>query len=191
MEALTSWFEGLETLQQVFWGCAIAGSLFFVIQAVLTLIGMDSSDVDVDIPDGDTLDFGGLSLFSIRNLVNFLVGFGWGGVSFYSSVSSPLLLVLIATAAGALFVLMFFFIYKQTKKLEANGAFDIKDCEGKVADVYLRIPAAGQGRGKIQISVNGSVHEIDAMSNGEAIGTGKKVRVVEICDGSSVIVESL
>lgn len=191
MDGLVTWFESLETLQQVFWGCAVAGSLFFLIQAVLTLIGMDATDVDVDIPDGDTLDFGGLSLFSIRNLVNFLVGFGWGGVSFYSSISSPLLLVLVATVVGVLFVLMFFFIYKQTRKLEANGAFDIKNCEGKVADVYLRIPAAGEGRGKIQISVNGSVHEIDAMSNAGAVGTGKKVRVLEVCDASTVIVEAL
>lgn len=191
MEALTTWFESLETLQQVFWGCAVAGSVFFLIQAVLTLIGMDSADVDVDIPDGDTLDFGGLSLFSIRNLVNFIVGFGWGGVSFYPSISSPLLLVLAATVCGVLFVLMFFFIYKQTRKLESNGAFDINDCVGKVADVYLRIPAKGEGRGKIQISVNGSVHEIDAFSNGDAIGTGKKIRVVEVCDASTVIVETL
>lgn len=181
----------MDTLQQVFWGCAIVGSLVFLIQAVLTLIGMDSTDMDVDIPEGDTLDFGGLSLFSIRNLVNFLVGFGWGGVSFYSSISSPLILVLVSTVCGALFILMFFFIYKQTRKLESNGAFDIKNCEGKMADVYLRIPAAGEGHGKIQISVNGSVHEIAAMSNGAAIGTGKKVRVVEVCDSNTVIVSPI
>ena len=186
-----TWFEGLGTLHQVFWGCAIAGSLVFAIQAVLTLLGMDSTDVDVDVPDGDTLDFGGLSMFSVRNLVNFLVGFGWGGVSFYSGISNPYLLVLVAVITGVLFVLMFFFIYKQTRKLESNGAFDIKNCEGKVADVYLRIPAKGEGRGKIQISVNGSVHELDAMSNDGPIATGKKVRIVEICDGSSVIVEMI
>lgn len=191
MGDLMTWFEGLETLQRVFWGCALAGSLVFVIQAVLTLIGMDSTDVDVDVPDGDTLDFGGLSMFSVRNLVNFLVGFGWGGVSFYSGISNPYLLILVAIVTGVLFVLMFFFIYKQTRKLETNGAFDIKNCKDKVADVYLRIPAKGEGRGKIQVSVNGSVHELDAMSNGGPIATGKKVRVVEICDGSSVIVEMI
>lgn len=191
MGDLMTWFEGLGTLHQVFWGCAIAGSLVFAIQAVLTLLGMDSTDVDVDVPDGDTLDFGGLSMFSVRNLVNFLVGFGWGGVSFYSGISNPYLLVLVAVVTGVLFVLMFFFIYKQTRKLESNGAFDIKNCVGKVADVYLRIPAKGEGRGKIQVSVNGSVHELDAMSNDGPIATGKKVRVVEICDGSSVIVEMI
>lgn len=192
MEALTTWFENLETLQQVFWGCALIGSLVFAVQAILTLIGMDSTDIEVDFDGGDTMDLGGgLSLFSIRNLVNFVVGFGWAGVSFYSAIPNHLLLILIAAVIGVLFVLMFFFILKQTRKLESNGAFNISSCEGKVADVYLRIPAAGEGRGKIQISVNGSVHEIDAMSNGEPIGTGKKVRVVEICDNSSVIVSPL
>jgi membrane-bound ClpP family serine protease len=191
MGDLMTWFEGLETLQQVFWGCALAGSLVFVIQAVLTLIGMDSTDMDVDIPEGDTLDFGGLSMFSVRNLVNFLVGFGWGGVSFYSAIPNSYLLILVSVVTGVLFVLMFFFIYRQTRKLESNGAFDIKNCEGKLADVYLRIPAKGEGKGKIQISVNGSVHELDAMSNGNPIATGRKVRVVEICDGSLVIVEMI
>lgn len=191
MGDLMTWFEGLETLQQVFWGCALAGSLVFVIQAVLTLIGMDSTDMDVDIPEGDTLDFGGLSMFSVRNLVNFLVGFGWGGVSFYSAIPNSYLLILVSVVTGVLFVLMFFFIYRQTRKLESNGAFDIKNCEGKLADVYLRIPANGEGKGKIQISVNGSVHELDAMSNGNPIATGRKVRVVEICDGSLVIVEMI
>jgi membrane-bound ClpP family serine protease len=150
---------------------------------------MDSTDMDVDIPEGDTLDFGGLSMFSVRNLVNFLVGFGWGGVSFYSAIPNSYLLILVSVVTGVLFVLMFFFIYRQTRKLESNGAFDIKNCEGKLADVYLRIPAKGEGKGKIQISVNGSVHELDAMSNGNPIATGRKVRVVEICDGSLVIVE--
>jgi len=191
MGDLMTWFDGLETLQQVFWGCALAGSLVFVIQAVLTLIGMDSTDMDVDIPEGDTLDFGGLSMFSVRNLVNFLVGFGWGGVSFYSAIPNSYLLILVSVVTGVLFVLMFFFIYRQTRKLESNGAFDIKNCEGKLADVYLRIPAKGEGKGKIQISVNGSVHELDAMSNGNPIATGRKVRVVEICDGSLVIVEMI
>ena len=38
-------------------------------------------------------------------------------------------------------------IKKQTKKLEHNGAFQIKDCVGKTVDVYLRIPANKGGKG--------------------------------------------
>ncbi len=190
MEALTTWFEALSTLQQVFWVCAGVSSLVFIIQFILTLIGMDSVDMDVDVDTGDTMDLGGgLSLFSIRNLVNFFVGFGWAGVCLETAISSPVVLTLVAVAVGVLFVVVFFYLRKQMFKLESNGAFDINNCLDKTADVYLRIPASGKG--KIQISVNGSVHELDAFSTGDAIPTGAKVRVVEIIDSSTVKVEGI
>ena len=79
-EASMTWLEtyqSMDTWMQVFWGCAIVGSIIFIIQMVLTLIGMDSSDMDVDFDGGDTMDLGGgISLFSIKNFVNFIVGFG-------------------------------------------------------------------------------------------------------------------
>ncbi|MCM1312745.1 MAG: serine protease [Bacteroides sp.] len=192
METFSVWFGGLETMQQVFWVCALAGSAVFVIQLLLTLFGMDSSDIDIDFDAGDTLDLGGgLSLFSIRNLVNFFVGFGWAGVCLHSLISNALLLTLAATAVGLCFVWMFFFIYRQTRKLEANGAFRIEYCKGKVADVYLRIPENRSGRGKVQISVNGSVHELDAMTEGESVTTGSKVRVIDIVGGEMLVVEKI
>jgi hypothetical protein len=190
MEELTLWYSSLDTILQVFWGCAIAGSLVFVIQTVLALIGLDHADMSVDVDVSDTLDLGGgLSLFSIRNLVNFILGFGWAGVSFYEAIENKFLLLLVSVAVGVLFVYLFFWIYKQTKKFEANGAFQIKDCEGKIANVYLRIPANKSGRGKVQISVNGSVHELDAMTSGEAIPTGKSVKIVEVVSNDTLLVE--
>lgn len=192
MESFSIWFSGLETMQQVFWVCALVGSAVFVIQLLLTLFGMDSSDIDVDFDAGDTMDLGGgLSLFSIKSLVNFFVGFGWAGICLHSLIGNAVLLVLAAAAVGLFFVWMFFFIYKQTKKLEANGAFRIEYCKGRVADVYLRIPEKKSGRGKVQISVNGSVHELDAVTEGEAITTGRKVRITDVVGGEMLVVESL
>ena len=76
---------------------------------------------------------------------------------------------------------------KKLSKLEANGAYKIADSVGKTAEVYLRIPERGKGKGKIQISINGSIHELDALSKGEEIPTGAKVKV-EAVEGSTVIV---
>lgn len=192
MESFSIWFSGFETMQQVFWVCALVGSAVFVIQLLLTLFGMDSSDIDVDFDAGDTMDLGGgLSLFSIKSLVNFFVGFGWAGICLHSLIGNAVLLVLAAAAVGLFFVWMFFFIYKQTKKLEANGAFRIEYCKGRVADVYLRIPEKKSGRGKVQISVNGSVHELDAVTEGEAITTGRKVRITDIVGGEMLVVENI
>ena len=54
-----NWFMMLPSLEQVFWVCAMISSFFFVIQLLLTLIGMDSSDVCVDFAGPDTMDLGG------------------------------------------------------------------------------------------------------------------------------------
>jgi len=183
---MLDWFTQLDSTMQVFWACAIVGSAVFLIQALLTLIGMDSDldmDTDVDLGDGDTMDLGGgLSLFSIRNLINFMVGFGWGGVCFAGLISNKILLGIVAVIVGMIFVWIFFVIKKQTRKLESNGAFNIDLCVGKVADVYLRIPAENSGLGKVQISVNGSIHEINAMTDGPELPSGSKVTVIEVVD---------
>ncbi len=50
-----NWFMMLPSLEQVFWVCAMISSFFFVIQLLLTLIGMDSSDVCVDFDGPDKI----------------------------------------------------------------------------------------------------------------------------------------
>lgn len=185
-------YYSLDPMQKVFWGCAVISTAVFAVQLILLFIGIDSeASVDVSF-DGDTTDVGGgFTLFSIKNLVNFLVGFGWAGVCFENMIASPVLLTVVAFAVGALFVVMFFVIYSQTRKLENNGAFKISDTKGKSADVYLRIPAKCAGSGQIQVSVNGSVHEIDALTDGDEIATGTKVKVVCVVDDTTVKVEKV
>ena len=104
-------------------------------------------------------------------------------------IENKWLLTLVAVLVGVAFVLMFFFIKKQTKKLEHNGAFQISDCVGKTVDVYLRIPAAKSGKGKVQVSLNGSVQELEAMTEGDSIASGQKVKVLSVVDGSTVLVK--
>lgn len=187
MESFKIWFEAMPGVLQLYWGCALVSSAFFLLQTVLMLIGMDSADTDVD-----TMDLGGgLSLFSVKNLVNFFLGFGWCGVSFYDRVASPLWLAVLAVATGLLLVVLFLFIVKKMMRLESNGSFRIDECRGGVADVYLRIPSFRQGCGKVQVSVQGSVHELEAVTDGEAIPTGAKVRVQEILDGQTLLVKRL
>ncbi len=180
-------FQNMETLLQVFWVIALVASVVFVIQFILTLVGMDHSDIDVDFDGDGTMDLGdGMNLFTIKNLFGFFVGFGWAGVCLYDSINNDFVRILIALIVGILFVMMFVVIYKQTRKMDRNGAFDINDCIGKTASVYLRIPAGGEGKGKVQISINGSVHEIDALTDEDAIPSGQNVKIVEIVDSETL-----
>ena len=57
-------------------------------------------------------------------------------------------------------------------------------------DVYLRIPADADKSGKIMVSYEGSLHELQAFNAGaEEIPTGAKVHIVEAIDDATVRVE--
>lgn len=192
METLQNWYMQLDGSEQTFWTIALIASGIFLVQAILTMIGMDvHADMDVDIPDGDTMDTGGaVSLFSIRSLVNFFVGFGWAGVTFVNNGMPIWLVYVISIAVGLAFAYLYIFMRKRLMKLEHNGAFKIADCEGLEADVYLRIPAQRTGRGKVQVSVNGSVLELDAVTEGDALASGTRIKIVAV-EGTIVVVENV
>jgi len=86
---------------------------------------------------------------------------------------------------------LFFYILQQFRKLEEDNSFNVQDIKGKEAEVYLRLPPAGQGIGKIQVSHNGSIHEIDAVAKSESLATGDKVMIMEVLPGDVVVVERL
>ena len=215
---ITSWFAQLDTTMQVFWSCAIAASIVFIVQNALMLMGIGGMDSDIDADVGtdfdvhsdfDGSDAGGdlstghsghegtlgpagiFSLFTLRNFINFFLGFGWGGVSFAPVIHSKGWLIFVAFLCGLVFVAVFVLMFRAIMRLETNGAFRISDCVGQTASVYLRIPAAHSGSGKVQISINGSVHELNAFTDGDFLPTGCRVRVTKVIDAGSLLVEKL
>ena len=46
--SLSEWFSNLDPTMRVFWACAIAASIVFVIQNALMLMGIGDMDSDVD-----------------------------------------------------------------------------------------------------------------------------------------------
>ena len=187
-------FNSLEPLQKFFWIIALCASLVFLIQTIMTFVGLGTdADVDAGPMDGsvDSVEDGSLSgVFSFRNLINFLLGYGWAGVLLFDSFEKRLVLQLVAIAVGLVFVLAFVFMFRQVMKLSHDGSFKMQEAVGLKADVYLRIPAARSGRGKVQVSVKGSVHEIDAMTdNREEIATGAQVKIVKVLGDDLLLVE--
>ncbi len=199
MNTFSNWYTNLEPALRAYWTVAILSTLVFAIQMALTLIGIGDTDSDVggtDFADadvnGDTMDTGGaIQLFTIRNMVNFLLGVGWGGVCFYSAIPSRILLAVVAIVCGCILVGAFLLMLRQLMKLESNGAFRISDCVGTACDVYLRIPANRTGQGKVQVSFNGSVQELDAVTDGDALPSGTKVKVVRLIEGRLLLVERI
>ncbi|MCQ2223077.1 MAG: serine protease [Bacteroidaceae bacterium] len=190
------WYNSLDPALRIYWGVAIFASVIFVIQTVMSFVGIGDMDTDASVdvdPSPDAMDdAGAMHLLSIRNIVYFLLGVGWTGVSLWNTIDNRIVLALIAVAVGCLFVAIFLFLFRQMMKLQHNGAFDINDAVGKTVDVYLRIPAAGQGMGKVQVSFNGSIQELDARTDSSAmIPSGAKVRVIDVIDRSVLIVAPL
>jgi membrane protein implicated in regulation of membrane protease activity len=184
--------ENLDPLLKTFWFVAIPTSIIFLIQAIMTFIGVDSSDgLEADF-DGNLSEVDApFQLFSLRNLINFLLGFSWTGISFYTTISNPILLVALSVFVGVLFIYLFFMAMKQIQKLAENNSFNILNALNKTAEVYLTIPENKKGKGKIMISVNGTFHELEAMTEKEKIQSGSVVKVVKIENNNILIVETI
>lgn len=189
MNGLLELFNEQTTLMQVFWGSAIISTAIMLIQTILALIGM--SDLDFEIgADGGLDDCSGADLFTVKNIVNFFVGFGWAGISFRLLVENDWLLIFLSSLVGIAMVLIFILIFKQLMKLESNSAVGAEACVGREADVYLRIPANRSGKGKIQLSINGAAREFDAITDcDEIIPSGSVVTVLELVGKSTLLVK--
>ncbi len=138
---MKEFFSSMDGMQQFYFYIAIGTSIIFIIQTIMTFVGADAdSGVDADFDgnlDGVETPF---QLFSLRNLVNFLLGFGWTGVAFYNTISSKVLLGILAFVVGLIFIAVFFVLMKALMKLAEDNTFKLEDTVGKTADVYMTIP---------------------------------------------------
>lgn len=183
-------FQNMDILLRTFWFIALPVSLLFVIQSIMTFIGIDSghdgsADVDTDVVDGEMA----FHPFTYRNMINFLLGFSWSGILFFNIVQSKILLIALSVFVGMCFVALFFLIVKQVLKLEENNTFTLSSAIGKTGEVYLAIPGEKSGYGKIQISIKGAFHEINALTLGTKIERGMMVKVVSVEGNELLIVE--
>lgn len=173
--------NALEPLNRGFWYVALGASFFFIIQTIFTFIGADSSDTDFD-SEHATSD-SPFQLFSLRNLINFLLGFGWSGVAFYQIIDNKIVITLLAIIFGVIFVLLFLFLIKQILKFTEDNTFRPEYLIGKIGEVYLKIPANKSGKGKVLVSYKGTSHELQAITNeNETINSSEAIRVVAIED---------
>lgn len=186
------YIENLDPLLKTLWFMALPASLIFLIQTVMTFAGVDSHD-------GINADFHGdlhgmdapFQLFTFRNMINFLLGFSWTGISFYNLIDNKIVLIAISFAVGAAFVAFFFMMIRQIERLAEDNSFKIESALQKTASVYLPIPAKKKGTGKIQVSIRGSFRELDAVTENEKIETSAMVKIVKIENNNLVVVERI
>ncbi len=197
-------WNSLSVAMKILWAVTLSASLIFIIQTIMTFLWADADSADFDInTDVDTsVDAGGadvdtsgghssgIGLLSFRNLVNFCLGFGWTAILLQSQVKSTTLLLLIALVVGIALVALVMLLFKWIGGMQQSGNINVYksavDCRGTV---YLTIPAERTGSGKVQITINDSIREYDAVTDGPALKTGTKIHVVDVVSSTTLLVE--
>lgn len=193
---MIAWWNGLETIQQVFALIAIPATLVMLIQTVMLLIGFGDTDGgDVGDIDGDEIFEGvegdGFVLFSVRGIVSMLTVMGWSAVALLETLA-PWLAVSIAVVLGFATLFGMAFLMRAVSKLQSSGNIDVGNAVGKVAKVYIPIPAAGKGCGKVTITLQETYSEFSAITTAsEKLKTGAYVRVVAVDGTGTLVVEPL
>lgn len=191
---MNEWWNALDGFDKTLWLITIAASVVFAVQSIATFVGMDSDGgLDPDISgDGDLDHDGGpFQLFTFRNFVNFFLGFGWTVLSLQDAIGNRAITIGVGVLVGVLLVAAVMYMFVALSKLNQSGNMDINNALNKTAQVYLTIPAHKTGSGKVQINIQGSVHEMDAMTDGDAIPTGGMAKVTAILTDKIVLVEKL
>lgn len=197
---MITWWTSLSTIMQVLWTITLSASLIFVIQTIMTFLGIGGQDFDTDVDGGFDSSFNdgafdadpSMSLLTFRNLVNFCLGFGWTAILLNERIKSTGLLIIVSVIVGVLLVAAVMWIFKWLSGMQQTGNIDVHKsavgCEGKV---YLTVPGGREGEGKVQISINNAVREYDAVTDGDTIPTGRPIRVTEVINDYTLLVEEL
>ena len=199
-----TWFVNLWNsiglLGQIFLTVAIPATVIMALQTILLVIGISfGGDVDSDVDaDGDVdgdfeaHDIAGLRLFTVRGIVAMLAIGGWVGVALCDADAHPAVSVICATVSGLLALFIAAYVIKLSLRLQDDGNMTVKNAVAHTATVYIPIPPARSGTGKVTMNLQERFVELDAMTDSnEKLSTGTMVQVVSVTDKNEVIVRPI
>ena len=191
---MLEFFEGLSVIGKVFWSTALLGSALLVVILIMSLMGGDmDGDMEADGTDFDADDGGvGFQFFTFKNLVAFFTIFGWTGISCLENGFSNGLTIIISTIAGLIMMALTSLLFYWMSKLAQSGTLKMKNAIGAIGEVYLPIGAKRSNIGKVQIKVQGSLRELEAITDSsETLSTTTIVKVVDIVSAELLLVEKV
>lgn len=198
------WWNSLSLVAQIFACIAIPTTLLLIVQTVLMLIGIGlesvgedgalfgDADVDTDADfdgDVDVTGMDALRLFTVRGIIAFLVVFGWVGYGMEISGVKLWITILVSTVCGFMMMTVLAFFVRTVMKLKNDGNLDNRNAVGVSGKVYLTVPANRKGEGKVNVMLQGSFVERDAVTDeNEDIPTGCEVVVTGVSGQTTLVV---
>lgn len=195
------WWESLGDVGRIFACVAIPSTVILFLQTILMLIGIgggslgsDDADTGVDTEldndgDADTELDGGLRLFSFRGIIAFLTVLGWVGILGVRLEWSVPVIVISSLLSGFVAMVAIALLFRLIFALQADGTEDLQHALGVAGTVYLRIPPSREGRGKVNIMLDGRLVEKDAVTDeAEMLNYGEQIVVIGISGGTELIV---
>lgn len=180
----------------IFLYCAAVGGSLLVLQFLLLLLGVGGDGADHGGMHFDTGVDGGhdlghdvghdqssfLKLLSLQTLTGFATFFGLVGMSGRTAGWSPTATLAAAVLAGIGAVVAVGKAMQWISRLQCSGTLDFANAIGHDGRVYLHIPAAGSGHGRVLIEIQGRNVECRATTRGAEVPNGAIVRVVAVRD---------
>jgi hypothetical protein len=205
---MMSWWVAQPLMKQFFLMVAVPSTVILLIQSVMTVAGIgDSHDTDMgdtgpDAPHGAGHDIGhegdaghvghgfdGFRFFTVRGIIAFLSVFGWLGAAMTDALM-PVAVFAIAFMGGLVAMTLIGLGFWAIVRLQARGNLDYRYSIGLQGEVYLAIPPARSGMGKVMVTLQERLVEVDAITDEkERLPTGSRIRVVGL-DGNNVLLVS-
>lgn len=186
---MNEWWDSLIGAERVFWAIAIGATVLQVLMFVGSLLGGGDSDADIDVdPDTGHGDVGAKFL-SIRAIVAFLVGFGWAGAMAMRAGQDAGIATVIAFFSGLVFMGVIFAVMRMMMSLRDDGTLNYQNAVGQTCQVYVTIPPARSGRGKVELMIQGRLITVNAVTeHAEELPPQTSVAVTRVEPGNLLVV---
>jgi hypothetical protein len=183
-------------METVFLICAILGGTLVVCQVAAGLVGIGAehdtdtgTDHDVNHESGEHGNWF-LGMLSVRAVTSALLFFGLGGMTaLYYGAEEPAAFG-IAVGAGIVTLYAVAAMMRSLAQLKHDGTTRVERSVGRTGTVYLRVPAARGGSGKIHLMLQNRTVEYQAVTPGSELATGTPIRVVAVVNSDTVEVEA-
>jgi hypothetical protein len=171
----------------VYFVCATFGGSLILLQLLLMMFGFGGTDEASDFGDAaDHLTADIFQMLSLRTLTAGIAFFGIGGLAGWTGTNSLAISVLIAVISGLIAIYAVYYLYLSVAKMKTDGSLSEKTLVGASGSVYVRVPAAKSGIGKVLVTQQGRTVEYEAMTAGEELKSGTPIVVVAVISTTTV-----